>query len=498
MLWLIFARVLIMSAVMSVTGIFVMLVSRLIEKSVSKKQIYLLWVVPIMAAIIPVSGVFNSNITKSENSGVYTQSVFVGEPVTQGSETAAVPETDENTAEHAPRAVREDRAADKTAAAQSTVFERIAQIPPKTAAALIYLIGFVCCVLYRIAVSVRFRLKMRGILTEFECPNAEVCRERIGIGKIVKIYSAEFDGSPFVYGLIPRIVVPRGKIENEALMHEMAHIKYRDWLMMRLVGIMKTVHYFNPLAYVFANEIQRYMELSCDETVAYKMCQNERLAYSRSIVNCAAAANSGAMHLSGGGKNIKERIKTIMSPQDRRTGAKKANTAAFLNVLCFVLVAFRLDAAVPLNTYMANETAAIYSVRYYAGEDSWCSMAGRVKNSNATLVNSKMYRSFSADINTDLYNALNKKTLTAKIHVRMDRLLKELDGGDYSLNFCYYNSEPYIRADMIFLTVRVQGDKIIYTDCTDDIQENKNYSGEEGFRLMNNSISIRVGKIFED
>ena len=343
MLWLIFARVLIMSAVMSVTGIFVMLVSRLIEKSVSKKQIYLLWVVPIMAAIIPVSGVFNSNITKSENSGVYTQSVFVGEPVTQGSETAAVPETDENTAGHAPRAVREDRAADKTAAAQSTVFERIAQIPPKT-----------------------------------------------------------------------------------------------------------------------------------------------------------AAANSGAMHLSGGGKNIKERIKTIMSPQDRRTGAKKANTAAFLNVLCFVLVAFRLDAAVSLNTYMANKTAAIYSVRYYAGEDSWCSMAGRVKNSNATLVNSKMYRSFSADINTDLYNALNKKTLTAKIHVRMDRLLKELDGGDYSLNFCYYNSEPYIRADMIFLTVRVQGDKIIYTDCTDDIQENKNYSGEEGFRLMNNSISVRVGKIFED
>ena len=169
-----------------------------------------------------------------------------------------------------------------------------------------------------------------------------------------------------------------------------------------------------------------------------------------------------------------------------------------MNVLCFVLVAFRLDAAVPLNTYMANETAAIYSVRYYAGEDSWCSMAGRVKNSKATLVNSKMYRSFSADINTDLYNALNKKTLTAKIHVRMDRLLKELDGGDYSLNFCYYNSEPYIRADMIFLTVRVQGDKIIYTDCTDDIQENKNYSGEEGFRLMNNSISIRVGKIFED
>lgn len=108
-------------------------------------------------------------------------------------------------------------------------------------------------------------------------------------------------------------------IEREAFIYELVHIKRKDLLYLLAADIAKAVHFFNPLVYLFAGNIRRLMELSCDERAASVMSVSERITYSRSIISCCKTNCAGAACLSESGENIKERITEIM---DRKTYSK--------------------------------------------------------------------------------------------------------------------------------------------------------------------------------
>lgn len=161
---------------------------------------------------------------------------------------------------------------------------------------------------------------MKFCLEKISLPFEYECREKIAFYKKGEILSIDADCSPFVFGILhPRVAVPHGVIEKEAFIHELMQINRKDLLYLLAADIAKAVHFFNPIVYLFAGNIRRLMELSCDERAASVMSVSERITYSRSIISCCKTNCAGAACLSESGENIKERITEIM---DRKTYSK--------------------------------------------------------------------------------------------------------------------------------------------------------------------------------
>lgn len=58
-----------------------------------------------------------------------------------------------------------------------------------------------------------------------------------------------------------------GEALNNILRHEMMHFKRKDILYKWFVALVKCVHWFNPVAYYIAKQINIECEISCDLAV---------------------------------------------------------------------------------------------------------------------------------------------------------------------------------------------------------------------------------------
>ncbi|MDT3703261.1 MAG: M56 family metallopeptidase [Thermincola sp.] len=124
--------------------------------------------------------------------------------------------------------------------------------------------------------------QFRGILAR--------CKQEMGISKKVSVYTSPYASTPFLYGILkPRIVLPDIEFTTEELQHvfyhELTHWKRRDPWLKCLMLLMNAVHWFNPLAYIARYDIDRFCELSCDESVVISMNTEERRQYCELILN---------------------------------------------------------------------------------------------------------------------------------------------------------------------------------------------------------------------
>ena len=99
--------------------------------------------------------------------------------------------------------------------------------------------------------------------------------ERMGIHKGVHVYISDLITSPVTIGFLkPIILMPIAAVNNlsqkqvEAiLLHELSHIRRHDYLINLLLNFIRTILYFNPFVKLFAKQIEREREKSCDEMV---------------------------------------------------------------------------------------------------------------------------------------------------------------------------------------------------------------------------------------
>lgn len=430
MMWFIFVRILFMSIAMSAAGLAVLLISRIFGGVLTKSRIYYLWLLPLAAALIPLSmntPAVKLNIPQKSISytGVYSKAAQTA----KSTDSTAVVQT-ENTAANT---------AVKTAYTKEAAPTAI-KINYKTAIPTAYLIC-VLILLMRYAVrNVRFRRKMKLCLEKISLPFEYECREKIAFYKKAEILSIDADCSPFVFGILhPRVAVPHGVIEKEAFIHELVHIKRKDLLYLLAADIAKTVHFFNPLVYLFAGNIRRLMELSCDERAASVMSVSERITYSRSIISCCKTNCAGAACLSESGENIKERITEIM---DRKTYSKQKKFLSALIVIAMIITQTALAAAVgsktPAKSYVINNSSNVYSVVYYDGENSYYSGRSGIGTNVATIVNSPLFKGFSADLKIKFYDNYppregnaDDNSFIASLHIEMDKHIKSIEDGKH-------------------------------------------------------------------
>ncbi len=144
--------------------------------------------------------------------------------------------------------------------------------------------------------------------------------------------------TPFVFGVIrPKIYLPDGLCETDrlcVLRHERAHIRRRDYIAKLLCVPLLSLHWFNPLVWLGIGLMTSDMELSCDEIALEGIGEQGRKDYANALLNISMMQNGLAFSgmLGFGESSIKTRIKEVLK-------IKKPTAAATVAAVAVIAVA---------------------------------------------------------------------------------------------------------------------------------------------------------------
>lgn len=193
------------------------------------------------------------------------------------------------------------------------------------------------------------------------------CKQKMGISNKMLVYSSPFASTPFLCGLLkPRIVLPQTEFTAEELecmfCHELTHWKRHDGWLKCLMLFVNAVHWFNPLAYIARRDIDRFCELSCDETLAAKMSQEERRQYCElllSVMQNFVAQDVKLYSAFSDKKQLERRITTIMKIGDLKSKKWVHLIAATMTLTILLLGTVTAYAASDNSNERSNGDAAI-------------------------------------------------------------------------------------------------------------------------------------------
>ncbi|TMN71825.1 energy transducer TonB [Pseudoalteromonas sp. S1727] len=150
----------------------------------------------------------------------------------------------------------------------------------------------------------------------------------------IQLLQSDVVSTPMVIGLLrTQLVLPTGYLQKTdsvslklIIEHEKVHIKRADNLLNMLLLITTLVFWFNPLAWLGYLSFRRLQELSCDETVLANKNTQQRILYSKALINCAASSRAGLMAYSHyGDKNtMLQRLNQIKNNGNSSLVAKAA------------------------------------------------------------------------------------------------------------------------------------------------------------------------------
>ncbi len=159
--------------------------------------------------------------------------------------------------------------------------------------------------------------------------------------KRIGLYRCSLIGSPMLLGWTrPKILLPDAQLDTEdltfILTHELVHYKHRDIWNACLILAATAVHWFNPVAHLYARELHLIGEMACDAAVVQGMDARMRQDYSETIISVVKyqARMSTALSTSfyGGKTRMKKRIISIMDARTKRAGAVMTAAALLLTI----------------------------------------------------------------------------------------------------------------------------------------------------------------------
>lgn len=149
-----------------------------------------------------------------------------------------------------------------------------------------------------------------------------VLSARLGINRIVGIAESGIAKVPMVIGhLKPLILIPAGLLtalppaEIEAiLIHELAHIQRRDYLVNLLQSFLEIIFFFNPAVLWLSALIRTERENCCDDIAVEQT--SSKVNYIRALVSCQEyqlSAPAYAMAFPGRRSQLMDRVKRMAS-----------------------------------------------------------------------------------------------------------------------------------------------------------------------------------------
>ena len=197
---------------------------------------------------------------------------------------------------------------------------------PAEALALLWLVGALALLLWKGANYRSFSRCVRAGCRTVDDPALldllARTGEELGVWRPVELYENPLAASPMLLGLFrPCVVLPSTAVSEEefrhTVLHELIHYRRRDLLYKWLVQVTVCVHWFNPLVWRMAREIDRACELACDEAVLRLLEPEERRAYGDTLLRALEAgggyrAARGSVSLGENAEFLKERLTAIM------------------------------------------------------------------------------------------------------------------------------------------------------------------------------------------
>ena len=202
-----------------------------------------------------------------------------------------------------------------------------AGISPAEALALAWLGGALVLMVWRVSAYLHFLRCLRAGRREVSAPALLDLLARTGeelkVRRPVELWENPLAASPMLLGLVrPRIVLPSAAVSEAdfhcTALHELTHYRRCDLLYKWLVQLTVCLHWWNPLVWVMAREIDRACELACDEAVLRRLKPEERLSYGDALLRALESgggyrAARGSVSLGESAELLKERLSAIMN-----------------------------------------------------------------------------------------------------------------------------------------------------------------------------------------
>lgn len=200
----------------------------------------------------------------------------------------------------------------------------------------IWVIGVVFSVMLLMGANWAYCRKVRTSGKKQECWDSKL-----------PVYLSDKVNTPCMFGIFrPAIYLTRQAVTDEKalkyiLCHENTHYRHRDnwWAIVRALCV--CLHWYNPLVWLAAHVSKQDCELACDEETIMLLDASEKVDYGRVLLNFSISGGTFydglqlATTMSGGKKQLKERLQMIVSQPKRYISALAIVT--LLVVLLFVV-----------------------------------------------------------------------------------------------------------------------------------------------------------------
>lgn len=134
-----------------------------------------------------------------------------------------------------------------------------------------------------------------------------------------------------------RLVLPHTNYTPEELelifRHELHHIQRADTRSKALLGFFAALCWFNPLIWIARRKVSEDLELSCDELVLCHADEPTRQQYADLLLRTAGSSTGYTTCLSAAASALRYRLKNVVKPQKRLSGAMAVGVALFLLML---------------------------------------------------------------------------------------------------------------------------------------------------------------------
>ena len=272
----------------------------------------------------------------------------------------------------------------------------------------VWAVGAVGVMVWKIGSHLAFRrriLKNAVPVTDRQTLHVwEIELERAWIRKCKwKLVQSSAVTTPLSIGLsnrATRVVLPMRAYTQEELSlilrHEIIHISRGDPEAKLFLTFCTAMCWFNPLMWAAMRKSADDFELSCDESVLLDEPQPVRRQYAELLLQTAGDERGFTTCLSATAGALRYRLKNIMKPEKKRTGAILIGLTLFVLAMCSGYVALAYDAQPGAAHIFGGQDLSTVTVR---NVDPWNDPRG----SQAVCLNEEALKAYLASLELELY-----------------------------------------------------------------------------------------------
>ncbi|MBU7005965.1 M56 family metallopeptidase [Phosphitispora fastidiosa] len=231
----------------------------------------------------------------------------------------------------------------------------------------LWLLGVVIAITVNLAGYIRFLHCLRQGYREATDDENSLLAALLRGRKRVRLLRNKFVPTPMLIGIWrPCIIIPDVDFDEKQLknilLHEVTHLRRFDIQVKWLTMTAASIHWFNPLVYLFKRKINQACELACDEAVINNLSPAEKQAYGDTLISVIAEHKYpvGVLQatMSEEKKSLQERLVAIMKHHQKSRQIiilSGVLLAVFLFGAIYLGAGVGTGAASPPNLYIAAE-----------------------------------------------------------------------------------------------------------------------------------------------